>query len=106
MKVKIYGEIYECDKAVKGKDFVKLYDADGNVTAEFRGIKDFAGYEVVEGVWSLPKKTDKEKIDELDNIAVTLDESNILLFEENKALKNSQAEQDEAIILLYEKGGI
>jgi hypothetical protein len=73
MKIKINGEIYECEKAVKGKDFVKLYDVDGNAIAEFRGIKDFAGYEVINGAWSeAPKTTEQILAEQLLSVQVEL----------------------------------
>ena len=65
MKVKIYGEVYQCERAVKGTNFVKLYDVNNNVIAYFSGIKDFAGYEIVDGNWSEAEKNDREKIEEM-----------------------------------------
>lgn len=59
MQVKIYGEIYECDKAVKGADFVKLIKG-GVSIAEFSGISNFDGYKIIEGEWSEPEKTTEQ----------------------------------------------
>ena len=46
--------IYEGDKAVKGPDYIRLYDAAGNEIASFASISDFSGYELLEGEWSEP----------------------------------------------------
>lgn len=60
MKIKINGEIYECTKAVKGKDFVELFDKENNIIADFSGISDFTGYEIIEGNWSEAPKTNEQ----------------------------------------------
>ena len=51
----VYGEEHECFKAVKGNDFVTLYDEAGNIIASFNGISSFDGYEISGGEWSLPE---------------------------------------------------
>ena len=48
--------IFEGDKAVKGSDYIRLYDAAGNETASFTGVSDFSGYELLEGEWSEPEQ--------------------------------------------------
>ena len=53
--VTVYGEPHECSKAVKGNDFVTLYDEEGNVAASFNGISSFDGYEMSGGEWSAPE---------------------------------------------------
>lgn len=49
MKVKVYGEEFECNRAVKGSDYVKLYSQDGICIASFDGISSFDGYEIIDG---------------------------------------------------------
>lgn len=65
MKVVIYGEEYNCTKAIKGNNFVKLYN-NGNKIAEFNGISDFSGYTIEDGEWS------KEEPSQLDRIEAQL----------------------------------
>ena len=64
VKLKIYGEEYTAYKAIKGKDFVKLYDETGICFGSFEGISDFTGYEIIEGAWSEPQKTQLEIMQE------------------------------------------
>lgn len=53
MKVTIYGTAYDCTKAVKGPDYVILYQDDRII---FTGldISEFSGYVLTDGVWSDP----------------------------------------------------
>lgn len=48
MIVKVINEEFECDKAIKGSDFIKLYK-DGKCVAQFIGISNFNIYEVIDG---------------------------------------------------------
>ncbi len=57
--VTIYGEQYQCAKAIKGRDFVQLLDITGTRVAEFSGISDFSGYE---GDWDAPEPTAEDQI--------------------------------------------
>lgn len=65
MKVKIYEDIYDCTKAEKGSDYVRLYYEDTCILY-CSGISDFTGYEVIDGEWSSPEPSDKERIAELE----------------------------------------
>lgn len=47
------GETYSCSRAVKGSDFVRLYNDKGICTVAFEGISDFDGYEISGGDWLL-----------------------------------------------------
>ena len=53
MNVTILGIDYECTKAVKGPDFVRLYQGDA-VILSCMGIADFSGYVLTDGEWSDP----------------------------------------------------
>lgn len=53
MNVTIFGIDYECTKAVKGFDFVHLYQGD-TVILSCLGITDFSGYALTDGEWSDP----------------------------------------------------
>jgi len=48
--------IYEGARAVKGENYIHLYDATGIKIASFDGISDFSGYKLLEGEWSEPDK--------------------------------------------------
>lgn len=64
MKLKAYGEELECAKAVKGADWIKLYDEAGICIASFSGISDFAGYTLSGGEFEAPEKTAFEILQE------------------------------------------
>lgn len=66
MKVIVYGEEFPCVRAVKGADYVELYDAGGTCFASFAGISDFSGYRVEDGAWSDPEP---EEMDVVASIA-------------------------------------
>lgn len=58
--VTFYNEEYQCAKAIKGPDYIKLYDEHGNVIATFYGISDFSDYTIDGGDWSDPEPTEIE----------------------------------------------
>ena len=62
MTVFVYGNRRECAKAVKGSDYVRLYDANGACISELLGITSFDGYEIEGGEWETPQPTDKERL--------------------------------------------
>ena len=55
MTVYFYEVPYPCAKAVKGEDYVRLYDEDGTITESFSGISDFSGFSIEGGEWSAPE---------------------------------------------------
>jgi hypothetical protein len=61
MKVIIYGEEYQCFRAVKGSDYVELYD-DTTCIAKYSGISSFEGYEIEGGEWETPEPTQEDDI--------------------------------------------
>lgn len=54
MTVIAYGEKYPCSRAVKGDNFIHLYDEKGMVFASFEGINSFGGYQIIDGEWESP----------------------------------------------------
>ena len=52
-------ECYECTKAVKGPDYIRLYDGE-SVICTFSGISDFSGYGIEGGEWTDPEPTLEE----------------------------------------------
>lgn len=55
----------DCTKAVKGVDYIRIYDGNAEV-ASFKGITDFSGYALLGGDWSAPAPTPEERIAELE----------------------------------------
>jgi hypothetical protein len=66
MFVTAYGTRYDCARAVKGSDYIRLYDAAGTLIASFDGIADFSGYTIEGGTWEAPLPTEKERLDALE----------------------------------------
>lgn len=60
MKLQIFDETYECSKAVKGKDFITLYDDKDIPIVNFSGIVSFDEFKLVEGEWT--PYVDKEEL--------------------------------------------
>lgn len=66
MIVQFLNENYECAKAVKGADYIHLFDANGNCIASFDGISDFSLFTIDGGEWTTPEPTQEERIAELE----------------------------------------
>ena len=54
-------DIYECTKAVKGDNYITLYDGDRAIVT-FAGISDFSDYTIEGGDWSDPEPTGEEQL--------------------------------------------
>ena len=72
VKIKCFDEIFECSKAVKGNDFIYLYENNSIYpTVTYGGINDFSTYELLEGEWSHPEPTKEEVLQgKLDYLAM------------------------------------
>lgn len=68
MQVIVNGEKYACARAVKGADYIQLYDAHGAVTVEFSGISDFSGYSISGGDWKNPAPTVDARLAALESL--------------------------------------
>ena len=55
MIVTVYGDEYQCSIAVKGINYVRLYDENGFCFIAFNGISSFDGYEISGGEWTIEK---------------------------------------------------
>jgi hypothetical protein len=55
MTVTVYDEQYQCNTAVKGESYVRLYDDNGICFISFNGISNFTGYEINGGEWTSPE---------------------------------------------------
>lgn len=105
MKAIIHGVEYECAKAIKGDDFVELYDTSDRKIASFNGISDFSGYALDGGDWTEPKPIAEDRILVLEEQLVQADETAIALYEAQEAQEVISAQQDEALMEIYEMLG-
>lgn len=62
MKFTAYGELIECEKAIKGANYIHVYN-NGVCDMAFDGISNFDGYELIDGEWSMPEATDFERVE-------------------------------------------
>lgn len=70
MIVTVYGQEIPCTRAVKGPDFIRLYDGEVCM-ADYSGICDFSGYGITGGDWSEPEVSAAEQLRaDVDFIAV------------------------------------
>ena len=49
-----HDETFHCDRAQKGKDFIRLLDNSGNALFFADGISDFSEYKLSDGTWESP----------------------------------------------------
>lgn len=52
------GKSYECSRAVKGVNYIKLYDDNNKPIIAFQGISDFSAFTLQEGTWEKSVCTD------------------------------------------------
>lgn len=70
MELHVYGDIFSCEKAVKGADYILL---DGGKSGAFYGIRDFSGYKLVGGEWSAPEPTENEHMQaQIDALTIAI----------------------------------
>ena len=77
MNIIVFGEnSYECARAVKGVDYIKLYDENNNIIVAFYGISDFSAFTLQEGEWEQGVSTETvaadASVDGEVNIVLTL----------------------------------
>lgn len=53
MQVTFNGQVYECDAALRGGDYVQLF-TDGEPTVSLYGVVDFEAFQLSGGEWSYP----------------------------------------------------
>lgn len=53
------GQMYICNTALKGADYIHLLDSDGVMIAAFDGISDFSGFSIKDGDWTTPTPEDE-----------------------------------------------
>lgn len=56
--VSFKGVNYECEKALKGEDYVRLIGSNGAIIAAFEGVNNFTGFTISGGEWSTPTEED------------------------------------------------
>lgn len=72
MVIKCFGQEIACVKAVRGADYIKAYNENGDCIFDAAPIADFSDYVLEGGEWSMPEITDRERIDELESIMAEL----------------------------------
>lgn len=72
MVVKCFGDEIVCEKAVKGADFIKAYDENGVCILDAAPIVDFSPYVLEGGEWSAPEMSERERIEELEELLAEL----------------------------------
>lgn len=72
IKVNAYGVDYQCAKAVKGDDYIYLFDNGGQCIASFEGITDFTAYQIIGGSWVNSKQSNDERIAALEDAITEL----------------------------------
>jgi hypothetical protein len=66
MIVHFFDESYECEKAVKGSDFIRLFDSNNNCIVSFEGVNDLNAFTIENGELSEAEPTAEERIAELE----------------------------------------
>lgn len=56
MQVTFNDQVYECDSALRGADYVQLFTS-GEPTVSFYGIVDFSAFQLSGGEWTYPYVT-------------------------------------------------
>lgn len=70
-KLQIGDEIIECEKVVKGSNYIHIYNNNDYSSFTFDGISDFSAYKLLEGEWSNPEPTKEENLQgKLDYLAM------------------------------------
>ena len=66
MKVIANETEHQCARAIKGTDYIRLYDVAGMLIASFDGILNFSGYTIEDGIWETPQPSRDERLDALE----------------------------------------
>ena len=101
MVIKFCGQETICTKAVKGSDFVQAYNGD-NLVLEIKKLSNMSLVELDGGNWTEPEPTAENRILVLEEQLVQADETAIALYEAQEAQEVINAQQDEALMELYE----
>ena len=72
MVMTVYGQEISCQRAEKGADFVRAYNAGGVCVFEATKIADFSGYSLSDGTWSTAEPSSEERIEELEALMAEL----------------------------------
>ena len=51
IKVTYEETVYECTRAVKGVNYIRLYDSSNSLVAAFEGVSDFSMFTIEDGEW-------------------------------------------------------
>ena len=71
VKLQIGNEIIECEKVIKGNDYIHIYNDSKYPCCSYEGISDFLAYKLIEGEWSYPEPSKEEVLQgKLDYLAM------------------------------------
>lgn len=59
IKVTFQNTVFECYRAVKGVNYVRLYDENNIQTAAFEEVQDFSAFTIKDGMWEKGKSTQR-----------------------------------------------
>lgn len=80
IQVNYSGRVYECARAVRGVNYVRLYDASNIQLAAFEEVSDLSGFTISGGEWERGKSTQRVTATarrELDAFVLTINEKAI-----------------------------
>ena len=107
MKLKFMGYVYPCDNAIKDETSmcVIAYNSAGELVFKAEKVTDFSLFELIGGKWSIPEPTTKQRVSALEEQLVQSDETAIALYEAQETQEVISAQQDEALMEIYEMLG-
>lgn len=104
MVIKFCGQETMCTKAVKGSDWVQAYNGD-ILLLEIKKLADMSLVELEGGEWTEPQPTTEQRVSDLEEQLVQADETAIALYESQQEQETINAQQDEALMEIYEMLG-
>ena len=104
MVIKFCGQETPCTKVVKGSDWVQAYDGD-ILVLEIKKLADMSLVELEGGEWTEPQPTTEQRVSDLEEQLAQADETAIALYEAKEAQEIINAQQDEALMEIYEMIG-
>ena len=94
-----------CAYATKGNDWVEAHDEYGNTIFSANGVKDFSLFTLEGGEWTEPHHTMEQRVSDLEEQLIQADETAIGLYESQQEQETINAQQDEALMEIYEMLG-
>ena len=107
MELKFMGDVYPCATAIKDETSmcVIAYGGSGELVFKAEKVTDFSLFELIGGKWSIPEPTPEQRVSDLEEQLAQSDETAIALYEAQEAQEVINAQQDEALMEIYEMIG-